>query len=143
MLKRSLIPCAVVALLTAVPWLQASSFAQQPKAMADTAPKVHFEGCVFTEAALTATKPIVVTAGTHQAFVLTNVKVIAGSVPDAEASRHVYALDGTEQEALLRMNGKRVGVVGRVVNATPRPKLEIISVRDISGGCPTLPGPVG
>jgi len=43
---------------------------------------------------------------------------------------------------LRSLYGKPVGVVGRVSQAgqaTPRQNLDVVSIREISGGCPTVP----
>jgi hypothetical protein len=140
-LKRSVIPCAVAALLVSAPWLQAQATGQQSGTSASqpASNMVHFEGCVFTEAALTSTTPIVIPVGSTQSYVLTNIKSIAGSVPADEAAKNTYALTKIDQEEGRSLYGKRVGVVGKVSPAAKRPNLEVVSIREISGGCPTMP----
>lgn len=100
---------------------------------------VHFEGCLFTEPALTAKTPIVVPAGVPQKWVLTSVKVIAGDIKDEEATQTTYALTKVNDERARPFYGKRVGVTGRVSAGSPRPNLDVVDLREISGGCPVLP----
>lgn len=148
MLKTSLISFTAAAVLAASSHLNAGPLltsgpnppAPQAAAQPATQPTmVHFEGCLFTESSLTATMPIVVPAGTTQKWVLTHVKVISGAIGDDEASRTTYALNKMEPELGRSFYGKRVGVTGRVSPATPRPTLEVVDLREISGGCPVLP----
>jgi len=104
-------------------------------------PNVHFEGCVFPEAALNSATPIVPSTSTAP-YVLTNVKVISGVIKDEEAAKTTYTLTTATADELRSLYGKRVGVVGRVNQAgqTPtRPNLDVVSIREISGGCPTVP----
>jgi hypothetical protein len=113
---------------------------QQPTAAQPSSGNmVHFEGCVFTETALTSTTPVVVPAGNTQSYVLTNIKVIAGSVSADEGAKNTYAMTKADQDQLRSLYGKRVGVVGKVSPSPKRPNLEVVSIREISGGCPTLP----
>jgi hypothetical protein len=140
MLKKFIILSAVAVLLAAAPGLHAGAASQQPGAASQPSSNmVHFEGCVFTEAALTSTTPIVIPVGTTQSYVLTNIKAIAGSVSADEAAKNTYALTKADQEQMRSLYGKRVGVVGKVTPAPKRPNLEIVSIREISGGCPTMP----
>lgn len=141
MLKRFVILFAAAVLLAAAPGLHAGAAGQQPAAAASqsSSNKVHFEGCVFTEAALTSTTPIIIPVGSTQSYVLTNIKAIAGSVSADEAAKNTYALTKADQEQMRSLYGKRVGVVGIVTPAAKRPNLEIVSIREISGGCPTMP----
>lgn len=140
MLKRSLVTGTVVALFGAAIAGQAHTRASQGgHSAASSNAMVHVEGCVFPEAALTATKPVIVPAGTTQTYVLTNVKLIAGSIKEDEATKTTYTLAKGDQDQLRSLNGKRVGVVGHVAQAANRPGLSIVSIREISGGCPTLP----
>jgi hypothetical protein len=140
-LKRSLVPLSVAVLLGAAPWFQARAFLQEAKAQppAQDNSMIHLEGCVFTETALTATMPIVIPANGSQSYILTHTKLIAGSMSAEEVAKTTYALDKVDQEQLRSVYGKRVGVTGRVRTAPTRPKIEIVSVREISGGCPVLP----
>ena len=147
MLKTSLISFTAATVLAASSHLHAGALprstnppAPQASGQAATQPTmVHFEGCLFTEPALTATTPIVVPAGTTQKWVLTNVKVIAGAINDDEAAKTTYGLNKVDGEQARSFYGKRVGVTGRVSPATPRPTLEVVDLREISGGCPMLP----
>lgn len=143
MLKRSLIAGAAALLLAAASstFTLASEAGLPRSSPADTQPatKVHVEGCVFTESALTATKPVVVTMGSQHAWVLTQVKPIAGDLKEDVASKTTYGVTLADQDQLLLLNGKRVGVVGHITSGAVRPMLNVISIREISGGCPVLP----
>lgn len=141
MSKRSLVACVITAGLGLVPFatLHADTQDQKPVASASAPTTVHFEGCLFTEPALTATMPIVVPAGVPQTWVLTGVKVIAGPMKDADVEKQTFVLTKVEQDQVHAFSGKRVGVVGRVESGPTHPTLEVISIRDISGGCPVLP----
>ena len=139
MLNRSLTPLAIVILLGTGPWPPARAFNQESASPASQ-PNVHLEGCLFTEAGLTATAPVIIPAGSTQTYILTNAKVIAGSVSEDEVAKTTYALSYADQEELRSFHGKRVGVVGRAAASPERPKLDVVSIREISGGCPTLPG---
>ena len=137
---------AAAALVAALPTVHAESTPTSPATSAQTATQqpaqatmVHFEGCLFTEPALTATVPIVVPAGVPQKWVLTNVKVVAGDVKDEEAGRTTYGLATVKDDQARSFYSKRVGVTGRVAAGTPRPTLSVVDLREISGGCPTLP----
>jgi hypothetical protein len=140
-LKRSVTSFAFAVLLGASPWVQARASVQEPNAAASAQANtmIHLEGCVFTETALTATTPVVIPAGTTQAYVLTHTKKISGSQPDDEVAKTIYALDKIDQDQLRALYGKRVGVTGRVKTAPKRPQIEVVSIREISGGCPVLP----
>lgn len=129
MLKRSIFSYATAALLTTAASIQAQS----------TTTMVHFEGCVFPEAALTSATPVVVPSGSTQPYLLTNVKVVSGSVTDEQASKTIYTLVKADREELRVLYGKRVGVTGRLEGGGARPNLEVVGIREISGGCPTLP----
>jgi hypothetical protein len=138
---RSLAPIAVAVLLGGAPWLQAQAPAQELSSASGSPSNtsVHLEGCLFTEAGLSATTPIIIPAGSTQTYILTNGKVIAGSVSDEEAATTHYQLSYGNQAELRSFHGRRVGVVGRVA-ATPKGKsLEVVSIREISGGCPAMP----
>jgi hypothetical protein len=144
MLKTSFAIAAAAAVLWAAPavtaWSAASaSSAAQRSGQSSPSPMVHFEGCLFTESALTAKMPIVVPVGTTEGWVLTHVKALAGEIKDDEASRTTYTLGKMPPELGRQFYGKRVGVTGRVSGGTPRPTLNIVDVREISGGCPVLP----
>lgn len=143
MLKRSLISGAAALLLAAASstFTQAQESGLPRSSRADTQPStmVHVEGCVFTESALTATMPVVVAMGSEQTWVLTHVKPISGDLKDDEASKTIYGVAQAEQEQLRLLNGKRVGVTGRITSGTARPMLNVVSIREISGGCPVLP----
>ncbi|MFN7982538.1 MAG: hypothetical protein U0Q11_11825 [Vicinamibacterales bacterium] len=143
MLKQSLAASLIVTGLVASPMLSSRVAAQAAKpaapATASTSTSVHFEGCLFTEPALTATMPLVVPAGVPQTWVLTSVKVIAGQLKDADVAKQVYLLNKVDQTQAQAFYGKRVGVVGHVGAGATHPTLEVISMREISGGCPVLP----
>jgi hypothetical protein len=100
---------------------------------------VHFAGCLFTELELTATMPVVVAEGAAPTWVLTNVKEIAGSVPESEATKTIYTLTKADEAQLRTLHGKSVGVTGRIGTGPRRPHLDVVSIREISGGCPVLP----
>lgn len=141
MLKRSLVACVITAGLGLMPFatLQADTQGQKPAASSSSPITVHFEGCLFTEPALTATMPIVVPSGVPQTWVLTGAKVIAGPMKDADVEKQIYVLTTVEQDQARAFYGKRVGIVGRVGKGATHPTLDVISIRDISGGCPVLP----
>jgi hypothetical protein len=140
-LKRSVTPFALAALLGAVLAGSAPLIAQQPgaaKSEQSGSTMVHVEGCLFTESAINAPAPVVVSAGSTQTWILTDVRVISGSISQDEAAKTIYTLTKGDPDLLRSWNGKRVGVTGRVGSGSPRPNLEVVSIRDISGGCPTL-----
>lgn len=145
MLKRSFSSLVAAAVVAAVPMVHAypgstttpaSQLAPRPASQQTV---VHFEGCLFTEPALTAMTPLVVPVGVPQPWVLTNVKVIAGDIPDEEAARTIYTLKKAKDDQVRGFYSKRVGVTGRVTPATPRPTLDVVDIREISGACPVLP----
>ena len=142
MLMRSLAPIAVAVLLGGAPWLQAQAPAQESSSSSAATPNtsVHLEGCLFTEAGLSATAPVIIPAGSTQTYILTNGKVIAGSVSDDEVAETNYHLSSANQEELRSFHGRRVGVVGRVAGTPKGKSLEVVSIREISGGCPAMPG---
>ena len=142
MLMRSLAPIAVAVLLGGAPWLQAQAPAQESSSASGSPSNtsVHLEGCLFTEAGLSATAPIIIPAGSTQTYILTNGKVIAGSVSDEEAAKTNYQLSYGNQEEMRSFHGRRVGVVGRVAETPKGKSLEVVSIREISGGCPATPG---
>ncbi len=141
MLKRSFVAFAFAAGLGLVPYatLHADTQGQKPPVTSPASTTVHFEGCLFTEPSLTATTPIVVPAGVPQTWVLTGVKVIAGAMSDADVAKRTFTLAKVDDPLVHTFYGKRVGVVGRVGAPTEHPTLEVISIREISGGCPVLP----
>ncbi len=141
MLRQSLVATLLVTGLAVSPLVSSRLAAQatKPAASATASASVHFEGCLFTEPALTATMPVMVPAGVPQTWVLTGVKVIAGQLKDADVAKQVYVLNKVDQTQAQAFNGKRVGVVGRVGAGATHPTLEVISIREISGGCPVLP----
>ena len=140
MVKRSFICGTVVALYGAVLAGQVRVAAQEPAAKSQSSnTSVHVEGCVFTQEELTAKMPAVVPVGSTQTYILTDLTVIAGALSADDAAKTIYTLTKGDQEELRSFHGKRVGVVGRTGPGTPRPTLEVVSIRDISGGCPTLP----
>jgi hypothetical protein len=139
-LKRSLIPWIVAVLIAAAPAFQTRASLQEPSAAsAQRNTMLHLEGCLFTETALTSTTPIVVPAGSTQSYVLTQTKKISGAVSDEEVAKTTYGLDKADQEQLRLLYGKRVGVTGHVRPDPKRPKIDVVSIREISGGCPVLP----
>ena len=88
MLYRFLIAWAVAVLLGTPVSIQLQASGQdaghaEPQA---TNPNVHFEGCIFPEAALNSATPIVPSTSTAP-YVLTNVKVISGVVKDEDAAK--------------------------------------------------------
>jgi hypothetical protein len=137
--KRFLFPVAVAVLLAFTPALRAAARQQAGSSQPASPNNVHFEGCVFTETALTSTTAVVIPVGSTQSYILTNIKVIAGTVSADEAAKNIYAMTKVDQEELRSLYGKRVGVVGKVSPSPKRPNLEVVSIREISGGCPTLP----
>lgn len=141
MLNRSFIPCAVAVLLGAGLLSESRAWGQEPRPNESPAAgaMVHFAGCLFTEPELTATMPVVVAEGSTHDWVLTHVKEIAGSVPEAEAAKTIYTLTKADQAQLRALHGKSVGVTGRIGAGPKRPHLEVVSIREISGGCPVLP----
>ena len=140
MVKRSFICGVVVALCGAVLAAQVRLAAQEPAATSQSSnTSVHVEGCVFTQQELTATSPAVIPVGSTQTYILTDLRVIAGALSADDAAKTNYTLTKGDQEQLRSFHGKRVGVVGRTGPGTPRPTLEVVSIRDISGGCPALP----
>lgn len=142
MLMRSLAPIAVAVLLGGAPWLQAQAPAQESSSSSGTPSNttVHLEGCLFTEAGLSAAAPVIIPAGSTQTYILTNGKVIAGSVSEDEVARTTYQLSYGNQAELRSFHGRRVGVVGRVASSPKGKRLEVVSIREISGGCPAIPG---
>ncbi len=141
MLKRSLVSYAGVVVLAAGFGVQLRAFGQQPASSAPptSGAMVHFEGCVFTESALTASPPVLMAPSGTQTYVLTDAKHIAGKVSEEEVAKTIYTLDKVDQAEMRSNYGKRVGVVGNVASGSPRPKLEVASIREISGGCPAVP----
>jgi hypothetical protein len=141
-LKKSLAPFAVVVLLGTGSWVQARAFNQESSASTaqSSTANIHVEGCLFTEAGLASGTPVIIPAGSTQSYVLTNTKLIAGSISEEEAAKTIYVLSQGNQDELRSFHTKRVGVVGRAGSGSDRPRLDIVSIREISGGCPTLPG---
>lgn len=147
MLKRSFIPYAVVAMLGAGAWLPAGLSGQEsgaPRQSQATAPvssnpMVHLEGCVFVPEALDSPTPVSIVTGRSYTYLLTHGKVISGPLTDEVVGRTTYLLDKVAQDELRGYYGKRVGVTGRVGSEPVRPKLEVVSIREVSGGCPVLP----
>lgn len=139
MLKRFVLSCLTVPLLMAGIAAQAPTTPPPTTPSATDRPSVHVEGCLFTEQELTAPAPLVVTSETAYAWILTNVKPIAGPLTEDDAAKTIYAIGKLDQAQLRSFHSKRVGVVGRVGPGSPRPTLDVVSIREISGGCPTLP----
>ena len=135
MLKRPLIAYAGVVILAAGHGVQLRALGQQPA----PGTMVHFEGCLFTESALMASTPILVAPAGTQTYVLTDAKHLAGKVSEEEVAKTIYTLDKVDQAEMRANYGKRVGVVGNLAGGAPRPKLEVASIREISGGCPAIP----
>lgn len=145
MSKQLFITCAVALVLGAGVTIGIEARGQESdRSRRDAEPagtKVHFEGCVFPDAALHSPKPVIIVPATTQPFYLMNVKVIAGEIPDDQASKITYTPTHADADALRALYGKRVGVTGRVDAAAhaTRPNLAVVDIREISGGCPTLP----
>ena len=140
MLKRSLVTLTTLAVLLVPSQLRPSALAQQPNASPPQASNtmVHFEGCLYTEQAV-ASKQAVMPTGT-QTYVLINAKLIAGAVSEEEVAKTSYTVDKAEPELLRSLFGKRVGVTGRISKTDSRTRIEVVDLREISGGCPTIPG---
>ncbi len=138
MLKSLLVPCLIGALLGAGLTARVAAGVQESGGSQPATAVVHIEGCVFPESALTATAPVVSVA-TAQAFVLTDIKVIAGDIDDEDAAGIIYTVKTTDPAPLRSLNQKRAGVTGRVTAGTPRPSFDIVSIREISGSCPPVP----
>lgn len=139
-MTRTLVASAVAVVLGSGLAVQARASAQQPAPSTPPAgTMVHFEGCLFTETALTANPPILTAPIGNQTYVLTAAKLIAGAIPEDEVAKTVYALDKVEQGDLRALYGKRVGVTGRVTQTPTRPRIDVVDLREISGGCPAIP----
>lgn len=144
MLKRLLVTTAVAVFLgfglaaeaqqSAIPESQATESGDSTAGS-----KIHLEGCLFPERALSAAKPVIVPAGSVEQYVLTDTEHISGEAPSGEAT--VYELHEVAQDRLRALNGKRVGVTGRVEDQTGMPALRVISLREIVGACPAVPTP--
>lgn len=143
MLKSALIPFAVAALLFAagLPIQGRTVFAEElvRVEVQEPRPVVHLEGCVFTESSLTGTVPDTISAGSVLAYVLTQVKVISGAVPADVAAKTTYSLKDVDQDRMRSLYRKRVGVTGRTGTGSDRPDLDVVSIREISGGCSPRP----
>ncbi|MFN7917896.1 MAG: hypothetical protein U0Q55_21290 [Vicinamibacterales bacterium] len=124
---------------SSTPLAQESGMPRSSRADTQPSTMVHFEGCLFTETALTSPTPVVVPMGSAQTWVLTHVKPISGDVKEDDASKTTYGVAQAEQEQLRLLNGKRVGVTGRITQGDARPMLNVVSLREITGGCPVLP----
>ncbi len=144
MLKRSFVPYAVALAcgLGLTMGVQATSQESgRPDGEAQPAgTMVHVEGCVYPEAALSSSMPVVVPPGSAQPFFLMDVKVISGDITAEKAAKTTYTLKADTEE-LRRLYGKRAGVTGRVdlASSAAKPELSVVNLREISGGCPTLP----
>lgn len=142
MLKRLLVTTAVAVFLgfglaaeaqqSAIPESQAT----EPRETT-AGSKIHLEGCLYPERALSAAKPVIVPAGSVEPYVLTDTKHISGEPRSDEA--RVFALHEVAPDRLRALNGKRVGVTGRVAEQTGMPALHVISLREIVGACPAVP----
>jgi len=98
---------------------------------------VHFEGCVFPGRALTASGPVVA-ATSGETYVLTHTKIVAGTAESQEEEAPL-TLREVAEERLRALNGKRVGVTGRI-DASAKPRaFQVVSIREIAGTCPTRP----
>ena len=145
MLEKSVIPFTVAAFLTlgVVALAQQVSTSQEsnsPTAHPANTTVVHFEGCVFPKRALTADTPVLVPSTGVEDYLLTNIKVISGSVDAEEVAKATYKLEQVTQDRLRELNSKRVGVTGRIGLVSVQPELQVVSIREISGTCPRLPG---
>ena len=105
----------------------------------DAERKVHLEGCVFPKRALQTTAPIIVPQGSNEDYILSDPKVISASpgvtVPDGK----IFKLDRVASETLRALIGQRVGVTARVDEKPGLSELQVIGIREISGGCPVAP----
>ncbi len=169
--------CALAA--TAV--LTASQAPQNPPNQAPQTPVTTVEqptttlvGCLYREEQVPGRTPNVVErAGVLQDYILADATVPSGQArPEAiqgavgtsgvvPSTGNMYKVEGTSQERLKALVGKKIEVIGRIdpeggPGATPGgprtdrgpgpdaislPEIEATSVREISGTCPATPAP--
>jgi hypothetical protein len=134
MLKQWLITCAVAAGVA----IGLPAAGQESQTQSQQATMVHVEGCVFPQRALTASKAVLMPAGSTDAYFLTNINVIAAP-GDGIDDKSVFKLDRVAQERLRALIGKRVGVTGRIERSAD-PLFRVTSIREIVGICPVTPG---
>jgi hypothetical protein len=90
---------------------------------------------------MSATHPVVVPAGVAEDYFLTNTRVIAASADAGDYGDRTFQVGQVAQERLRALTGKRVGVTGHVSGKPDLLQLQVVSIREISGGCPALPTP--
>jgi hypothetical protein len=100
---------------------------------------VHFEGCLYTEKAVSSKQPATVPPVGTDTYVIINAKLISGAVSEEEVAKTAYTLEKADQEQMRSLNGKRVGVTGHVSKTDSGARIEVVDLREISGGCSTVP----
>ena len=145
MITRSFISCAAAVLLSVGLGAKAQQNpAEEPQKTTQVSTAgtiVHLEGCVFPKRAMSTMKPVIAPVGSED-YVLTHTKVVAGTGGAAtESDGSAFKLEQVSQERLRALIGKRVGVTGRIGDEPELPEFQVISIREISGSCPSTPVP--
>ena len=144
MLKQSLAASLIVTGLVASPMLSSRVAAQALQSPQRPQPRPRQPPCTSKDVSSPSRRSrrrcrFGGSGGVPQTWVLTSVKVIAGQLKDTDVAKQVYLLNKVDQTQAQAFYGKRVGVVGHVGAGATHPTLEVISMREISGGCPVLP----
>lgn len=138
MLKMVLITSAMALAfgggLTAAAWQSSPQTAPQAGATPAAAEgtMVHIEGCLFPEGGPA------VRAQVDDDYNLTVTKLIAGP-EDATETGRTLRLSEADGKQLRDLSGKKVGVTGRVRDGSGQGELAVTSIREIVGGCTSMP----
>jgi hypothetical protein len=90
---------------------------------------------------MSSSKPVVVPYGSVEDYVLTDIKPVAIANGVGDPTGRVFSLQQVDQDRLRQLNGKRVGVTGRIEDKPDLPKLDAVSIVEITGSCPATPTP--
>lgn len=103
---------------------------------------VHLEGCVFPKRALAEKRPVTVSEGKTEDYILSETRIVAVAEGTVVAPNTVFALQLTDAERLRQLAAHWVGVTGRIDSKADMPVLQVVSIRETTGGfCPAVPTP--